>query len=46
MKILLIFALFALSVVVKGSWWAAAVQPVILGLGAIYTAIDLDVIDV
>ena len=42
MKILLIFALFALSVVVKGSWWAAAVQPIILSFGALFAALDLD----
>ena len=46
MKLRDILTLFTLSVIVKGAWWAAAVQPVILGLGAMYTAIDLDVIDV
>ena len=43
MKLSDIFALFTLSVMVKGAWWAAAVQPVILSLGAVLTAIDLDV---
>ena len=43
MKLSDIFALFALSVIVKGSWLAAAVQPVILSIGAVLTAIDLDV---
>ena len=27
---------------VKGAWWVAAVQPVILSLGAVFSAIDLD----
>ena len=31
---------------VKGAWWAAAVQPVILSLGAILGAVDLDVLDI
>ena len=46
MKIAVIFALVTLSVVVKGAFWAAAVQPVILSLGAVLAAIDLDVLDV
>ena len=40
-KLLGTFALFKLS----GAWWIAAVQPVILSLGAILAAIDLDVLD-
>ena len=40
MKLRDIFAIFTLSFMVKGAWWAAAIQPVILGFGAILTAID------
>ena len=32
--------------IVKGTWWIAAVQPVILSLGAVLAAIDLNVLDV
>ena len=46
MKIFDIFALSALIVMVKGTLWAAAVQPVILSIGALLTAIDLDVLDI
>ena len=46
MKLISIFALFALSLVVEGTWIAAAVQPVILSIGAALAAIDLDVLDV
>ena len=46
MKLASIFVLLALSVTVQGAWWAAAaVQPVILSLGAILGAIDLDVLN-
>ena len=41
-KISDIIILISLIVVVKGTWWAAAAQPVILGLGAAFAAIDLD----
>ena len=46
MKSIDIFALFTLSVIVKGTWLAAAVQPVILSLGTVLAALDLDVLDV
>ena len=46
MKLKSLFAFLSLSVMVKGTWWAAAVRPVVLSLGAIMGAIDLDVIDV
>ena len=46
MKLLTTFTLIAMSVVVKGNLWAAAVQPVILSIGAVLAAIDLDVLDV
>ena len=45
MKLKEIFALLTLCVMVKGAWWATAVQPVILSLGAVLTAIDLDVLE-
>ena len=45
MDLKVIFAILALFVMVKGTWWAAAVQPVILSLGAVLSAIDLDVLD-
>ena len=45
MKLSTIFALFTLSLVVKATWWAAAAQPVILSLGAVLAAIDLDVLN-
>ena len=41
MKISLIFVLFTLSVVVNG--WAAILQPIVLSLGAAFTALNLDV---
>ena len=47
MKLLNIFAFLGLSVLVKGTWWAAAgLQPVILSIGAVLSAINLDVLDV
>ena len=46
MKLIGIFVLLTLIVIVKGTWWAAAVQPFILGFGAIFAALDLDVLDV
>ena len=44
MKLSDIVALLTLSVMVKGAW-LAAVQPVILSIGALLSAIDLDVLD-
>ena len=46
MKLQFIFALFTLIFTVKGAWWTAAVQPVILSIGAVLSAIDLDILDV
>ena len=46
MRIREVFTLFALSVIVKGSLWAAAVQPIILSLGAMMAAVDQDVLNV
>ena len=45
MKVSSIFVSFSLIVIVKGAWFIAAVQPVILTLGAVLGAIDLDVLD-
>ena len=45
MKVSSIFVSFSLIVIVKGAWFAAALQPVILSLGAVLGAIDLDVLD-
>ena len=42
MKLISILALYALSVMVNGAWWIAAVQPVILSMGAVFAALDLD----
>ena len=46
MKLRNIFTVFAIFVMVRGTWWAAAVQPVILSLGTVLSAVDLDVLDV
>ena len=45
MKLAEIFLLFTLSVMTKGAWLAAVVQPVILSIGAILSAIDLEVLE-
>ena len=39
------FALFTLVMMVKGAWFAAVAQPVILGLGAVMGALNMDVFD-
>ena len=31
-----------MSVLVKATWWVAAAQPVLLGFGAVLTALNLD----
>ena len=41
-----ILILFTLSSMVKGAWWAAAVQPVVLSFGTMMAVVDLDVLDV
>ena len=46
MKLRSLLALLFLIVIVKGTWWTAAVQPVILSLGAMLGAVDLDVLDI
>ena len=42
MKVAEILVLYGLSVVVNGVWWTAAVQPVIMSIGAVFTALNLD----
>ena len=46
MKLIGILTLFTISVVVEGTWIAAAVQPFILSMGAVLAALDLDELDV
>ena len=46
MKLANFFVFLTLTVIVKGAWWAAAVQPVILGFGAILTAFNEDALDI
>ena len=46
MKLASLFVFLMLTVTVKGAWWAAAVQPVILGFGAILTAFNEDALDI
>ena len=45
MKFATILATLTLIKMVNGAWWAAAVQPLILSLGAVLGTIDLDVLD-
>ena len=45
MKFITILTLFSLSIIVKGAWWTAAMQPVILGFGAAFAAHDHEVLD-
>ena len=45
MNLITIFALITLALTVRGAWWAAAVQPVILGFGALLTAFNQDLLD-
>ena len=42
MKLSEIIVLFGVFVMANGAWWAAAVQPVILSIGALFAALDLD----
>ena len=49
MKLKVLFTLFTISEIVKvvrSVWWAVALNPVLLSLGAIFTAIDQDVLDI
>ena len=42
MKPTILIALIYLTVIVNGVWWAAAAQPIIIGMGALFAAIDMD----
>ena len=42
MKLFIIIVLLALSAMVNGTWWTAAAQPIILSIGALFAALDLD----
>ena len=46
MKLSCLFVLFTLIVIAKGTWWATAIQPLILGFGAVFTALNQDVLDI
>ena len=46
MKLVIIYALLTLIVMVKGAWWATAAQPVMLGLGAVLGALNLDISEI
>ena len=43
MKIKIIVALIYLTAIVNGAWWAIAAQPVILGIGVAFAALDIDI---
>ena len=45
MKLKVVFALLSLIIIVKSAFWAAAVQPFILSLGAIFATIDHHLLD-
>ena len=42
MKLFRLFALFALSEIVNGSWWATAAQPVLVTIGTLFAALGSD----
>ena len=42
MKLTNILGLFALCEKVNSVWWAATIQPVILSIGTLFAALDLD----
>ena len=42
MRVLTILALFTLSEMVNGAWWIAAAKPVMLSIGALFAAFELD----
>ena len=31
--------------IVKGAWWAAAAQPIMLSIGAVFAALNMDIIE-
>ena len=46
MNLIDIVALLTMSVMVNGAWYTAVTQPVMLGVGAAFASIDLDVLNV
>ena len=42
MKLSLIFVIYTLFATVKGAFWAAAAHPIILSLGVVFSALNLD----
>ena len=42
MKLSCIIALFALIVTVKSAWWVGLTKPIVLGFGAVFAALDID----
>ena len=46
MKFSIIYVHFILIAYVRGAWLAAIVQPVIVGLGAVLTALNQDGLDI
>ena len=46
MKLTGTIAFFSLGVMVKSTWWAAALQPVILSLVSVFAVTDQDVLDI
>ena len=42
---IVVFTVLTLIEIVKGAWWAAAAQPVILSLGAVLGVLNLDIVD-
>ena len=46
MKLKSIVALFTFIISVEGAFWAAALNPVILSLGAVFGAINTDLLNI
>ena len=42
MKLSSLFVILTLGLMVNGTWWAVAVHPVILSIGTVFAALDLD----
>ena len=42
MKTICIFVIYTLSVIVEGTWWTAAMRPIILSFGAAFSSFNLD----
>ena len=46
MKLSSLIILLSLLEIVKSAWWASAMQPVLLGFGAVFTALNQEILDV